>query len=238
MRRGKPPARAGPQRQGELSRGKRGGASVRALFFVSEAKAPPRGNLAAGRRRRKGKRSDGSRRKNGGAGEGRGANGTDVKTAARAKGEGGATGKSVKMAAQVQGEGQAGAAQDGSRDRIFRAVRGTKDTGNLLVSKHLLQVRANFTKLLQKMQNSETSFCYSNDAGGKARPPHGRRQRHSLLINFFLRYPPRSCAAGIVFGTEERHKTVQGQGEEGERVFGAGIFCAEKGKTVKSRQIF
>ena len=206
MRRGKPPARAGPQRQGELSRGKRGGASVRALFFVPEAKAPPRGNLAAGRRRRK--KKDGQ-------------TGTDVKTAV-----------------QVQGEGQAGAAQDGAYDRIFRAVRGTKDTGNLLVSKHLLQVRANFTKLLQKMQNSETSFCYSNDAGGKARPPHGRRQRHSLLINFFLRYPPRSCAAGIVFGTEERHKTVQGQGEEGERVFGAGIFCAEKGKTVKSRQIF
>ena len=175
----------------------------------------------------------------GGAGEREnGQTGTDVKTAAQAQEEGGATGKSVKMAVQVQGDGRAGAAQDGSRDRIFRAVRGTKDTEELLISKHLLQVRANFTKLLQKMQNSETSFCYSNDAGGKARPPHGRRQRHSLLINFFLRYPPRSCAAGIVFGTEERHKTVQGQGEEGERVLGAGIFCAEKGKTVKSRQIF
>ncbi len=175
----------------------------------------------------------------GGAGEREnGQTGTDVKTAAQAQEEGGTTGKSVKMAVQVQGEGQAGAAQDGAYDRIFRAVRGTKDTGNLLVSKHLLQVRANFTKLLQKMQNSETSFCYSNDAGGKARPPHGRRQRHSLLINFFLRYPPRSCAAGIVFEAEERHKTVQGQGEEGKRVLGAGIFCAEKGKTVKSRQIF
>lgn len=238
MRRGKPPARAGPQRQGELSRGKRGGASVRALFFVPEAKTPPRGNLAAGRRRRKGKRSDGSRRKNGGAGEGRGDNGEECENGGAGARRRGMAGKNVKTTAQVQGEGQAGAAQDGAYDRIFRAVRGTKDTGNLLVSKHLLQVRANFTKLLQKMQNSETSFCYSNDAGGKARPPHGRRQRHSLLINFFLRYPPRSCAAGIVFGTEERHKTVQGQGEEGERVLGAGIFCAEKGKTVKSRQIF
>ena len=75
----------------------------------------------------------------GGAGEREnGQTGTDVKTAAQAQEEGGATGKSVKMAVQVQGEGQAGAAQDGSRDRIFRAVRGTKDTGNLLVSKHLL----------------------------------------------------------------------------------------------------
>ena len=47
-------------------------------------------------------------------------------------------GKNVKTAVQVQGEGQAGAAQDGAYARIFRAVRGTKDTRNLLVSKHLL----------------------------------------------------------------------------------------------------
>ena len=115
MRRGKPPARAGPQRQGELSRGKRGGASVRALFFVPEAKAPPRGNHAAGRRRRKGKRSNGDRRENGGAGaRRRGGNGEECKN------------------------GGAGAAQDGSRDRIFRAVRGTKDTEDLLVCMYLL----------------------------------------------------------------------------------------------------
>ncbi len=36
--------------------------------------------------------------------------------------------------------------------------------------------RADFTKLLQKLQKSDTTFCYSYGAGGKARPPHGRRQ--------------------------------------------------------------
>lgn len=85
--------------------------------------------------------------------------------------------------------------------------------------------RADFTKLLQKLQKSDTTFCYSYGAGGKARPPHGRRQSAHSSSTFS--YGTRRADARRV-SYSGGGKVLRGQSRNGQNVAAAALQGEEK----------